>query len=261
MRRRVPRGRCSAHLDGGRAVAEDAADGRPQVGQDGGDDALWAEVRAVAYRALRGKRIDHADAEDAAQETMLDLAEAIRRGEQLRNPAGWAAVVARRRATDLLREDRVRHGLPARQDEEEREVERAAAQDSEGASASDGPDHERSSEPSSERTADDSSQSSARGRTISVRRSVEHFLLHGEPTSLVALQRGLIDELVALLDEETQQMIWLVAEGLSQEEIAAELGLKKGTVKKRLQRKRAELVELAGERGIDIDFRDHPRGY
>lgn len=222
---------------------------------------MWAEVRAVAYRALRGRRIEHADAEDAAQETMLDLAAAMWRGEQLHNPAGWAAVVARRRATDLLREDRVRHGLPARQDEEGREADRAALWDSEDASARGGPVHEHLSERSTEQAADNSSQSSAAGRTISLRRSVEHFLLHGEPTSLVALQRGLIDELVALLDEETQQMIWLVAEGLSQEEIAVELGLQKETVKKRLQRKRAALIKRAGERGIDIDFLDHQRPY
>ena len=233
------------------------------------DDTLWEEVRAVAYRTLRGRGLDHADADDAAQETMFDLAEAIRRGEPLRNPAGWAAVVARRRATDLVRADRVRKGLPARQDAEEREAERAAQEDA-GLEAPGTPRAERGDavaplddgwSPPDDSTPSSREHTSGAGRDLSARRAVDQFIVGGVPTSAVVIRREQLDRLVAALDERNLQLAWLTSEGLTQAEIGEVLGMEREAVKKALQRMRASLESRAGELGIDLAFDDHQRIY
>ena len=226
---------------------------------DGGDavidagDAFWTEVRGAAYRALRGAGVAHADADDAAQETMIELSEAVRAGEPLHNPAGWAAVVARRRASDLMREDRVRRGLPARRSESEIE----ADEDARLAAAV-------PSEPEVQPRSDQngpSSSSSAPGRGISARRSVERFVLEGIATSRQAIRREQLDRLVGALDERSLQIVWLKMEGLTNEEIADALDMKVDALKKALQRMRRDIEQRATELGVDRDLDDHPHIY
>lgn len=215
------------------------------------DDRFWTEIRAVAYRALRGAGIDHADADDAAQETMLELAEAFEAGEPLRNPAGWAAVVARRRAVDLMRGDRVRRGLPARPEPVDREVEeeQRAAREVPG-------------EPEPPAPPDDGEDGSSRPmRSIDSRRSVERFVLEGMPTSLAAMRNEQVDRLVEALDERSLQMVWLKAEGLAIAEIADALDMKPDAVKKALQRMRHDIEERADDIGVDLDVGNHQRPY
>jgi RNA polymerase sigma factor (sigma-70 family) len=72
-----------------------------------GDSALWSEVRDVAYRTLRARGWSHDKADDAAQDTVLDLQAELEKGTVLRNPAGWAAMVANRRAVDRHRRARL----------------------------------------------------------------------------------------------------------------------------------------------------------
>ena len=216
-------------------------------------DAFWTEVRGAAYRALRGAGVAHADADDAAQETMIELSEAVRAGEPLHNPAGWAAVVARRRASDLMREDRVRRGLPARRSESEVEADEdarlAAAIPSEpevrSRSDRDGP----------------SSSSSEPGPGISARRSVERFVLEGMATSRQAIRREQLDRLVGALDERSLQIVWLKMEGLTNEEIAEALDMRVDALKKALQRMRRAIGQRTTELGVDGDLDDHPHIY
>jgi RNA polymerase sigma factor (sigma-70 family) len=65
-----------------------------------GDTELWLRVRGAAYEALRSRGWTHEEADDGAQETVLVLDKELRRGTVLRNPEGWAATVAFRRAVD-----------------------------------------------------------------------------------------------------------------------------------------------------------------
>jgi RNA polymerase sigma factor (sigma-70 family) len=217
-------------------------------------DAFWTEVRGAAYRALRGAGVAHADADDAAQETMIELSEAVRSGEPLRNPAGWAAVVARRRASDLMREDRVRRGLPARRSESEIEADEDARLDAAVPS-------EREVQPEPDHDSPSSASSREPGRGISARRSVERFVLEGMSTSLQAIRREQLDRLVGALDERSLQMVWLKMEGLPNEEIADALDMKVDALKKALQRMRRDIEQRALELGVDRNLDDHPRAY
>jgi DNA-directed RNA polymerase specialized sigma24 family protein len=73
-------------------------------------EALYREhapmVRAVAARALRPG--DRGLADDIAQEAWLDTWQHLLRGNELRSPAGFLAMRARRRAVDHYRLARVR---------------------------------------------------------------------------------------------------------------------------------------------------------
>jgi RNA polymerase sigma-70 factor, ECF subfamily len=70
--------------------------------------APYAELRprlvGIAYRMLGSV----GEAEDIAQEALLRLHDALRRGEQIASPAAWLTAVATRLAIDHLRSARVR---------------------------------------------------------------------------------------------------------------------------------------------------------
>lgn len=72
-----------------------------------GDTELWVRVREAAYDSVRRRGFSHEIAEDAAQDTLLDLQKALERGVEIENPGGWAATAAFRRAIDRTRKDRL----------------------------------------------------------------------------------------------------------------------------------------------------------
>jgi len=71
-----------------------------------GDTELWLRVREAAYDAVRRRGYPHEAADDAAQDTLLDLQKALAKGVEIENPGGWAARTAFRRAIDRSRKDR-----------------------------------------------------------------------------------------------------------------------------------------------------------
>jgi RNA polymerase sigma factor (sigma-70 family) len=205
-------------------------------------EALWEEVRAVAYRTLRARGYAHADADDAAQDTVLELEEALAKGEVLRNPAGWAAVVAGRRAVDNDRAARVRRGQRARADEGEDEAEGTQERDGTGRDTSEGED---------------------RGprRSVAASDALSRFLVSGVPTSYAGVQREQLARLAEALDERQLQVAWLIVEGLSQAEIAEVVGASQAAIKRDMTRMRAKLRQRADELGIALKVLEHPRAY
>jgi len=77
------------------------------MGERLGNTELWVRVREAAYDAVRRRGFSHEVAEDAAQDTLLDLQQALERGVEIENPGGWAATTAFRRAIDRTRKDRL----------------------------------------------------------------------------------------------------------------------------------------------------------
>jgi RNA polymerase sigma factor (sigma-70 family) len=76
------------------------------MGERMGDTELWVKVREAAYDAVRRHGYPHEVADDAAQDTLLDLQKALAKGVEIKNPGGWAARTAFRRAIDRSRKDR-----------------------------------------------------------------------------------------------------------------------------------------------------------
>jgi len=72
-----------------------------------GDTQLWVAVRQAAYDSLRRRGWTHDESDDAAQDTLLALQDALAKGVELDDPEGWAATVAFRRAVDRKRRARL----------------------------------------------------------------------------------------------------------------------------------------------------------
>jgi RNA polymerase sigma factor (sigma-70 family) len=77
------------------------------MGERMGDTELWVRVREVAYDSLRRRGYPHELAEDAAQDTLLELQKALAKGVEIANPGGWASTTAFRRAVDRTRKERL----------------------------------------------------------------------------------------------------------------------------------------------------------
>jgi len=77
-----------------------------------GDTALWVVVRDAAYRTLRNRGWSHAEADDGAQDTALQLQGELAKGVVLDNPAAWANTVAYRKTVDRHRRKRMAGARP-----------------------------------------------------------------------------------------------------------------------------------------------------
>ena len=236
-------------------MAEQDVEGSP-----GPSDAVWEEVRAVAYRVLRAKGYDHADADDAAQDTLVDLMRALERGERIDNPPGWAAVIAGRRAIDQDRVQRRQKGKPARRDRDP-DADRDDDADHESATPSaESEGTDRGGAPAADPAEEDGEDRGPRGAVISSS-AVGRFVVDGLPTSRAAIERQQLARLAEVLTERQLQIAWLTVEGLTQAEIGEVVGLGAEGVRKDMQRMRATLRKHADTLGISIRVLDHPRPY
>jgi RNA polymerase sigma factor (sigma-70 family) len=227
-------------------------------GPAGPDDAVWEEVRAVASRVLRAKGYDHADADDAAQDTLVDLMRALERGERIDNPPGWAAVIAGRRAIDQDRVQRRQKGKPARRDRDP-----DADDDADGESATPSAEAEgtdRDGDSATDHAEEDGEDCGPRGAVVSSS-AVGRFVVDGLPTSRAAIERQQLARLAEVLTERQLQIAWLTVEGLTQAEIGEVVGLGAEGVRKDMQRMRVTLRKHAVTLGISIRVLDHPRPY
>jgi DNA-directed RNA polymerase specialized sigma24 family protein len=93
-------------------------------------------------------------------------------------------------------------------------------------------------------------------------RAVQQFIVHGRATSDMAMIKQQAGLLMAQLDEREREFVTLVALGYSQAEIADTMGYAGAdSVKATLHRKRAMLLGIAEEAGLEVDWQDHPRVY
>ena len=233
-------------------MAEQDPEGAP-----GPAGAVWEEVRAVAYRVLRAKGYDHADADDAAQETLVDLMRALARGERIDNPPGWAAVIAGRRAIDRDRVERRQKGKPARRD---RDPDADDDDDGSVSPSTQGEGTDRDGDSTADPAEGDGEDRGPRGGVMSSS-AVGRFVVDGLPTSRAAIERQQLARLAGVLTERQLQIAWLTVEGLTQAEIGEVVGLGAEGVRKDMQRMRATLREHADTLGISIRVLDHPRPY
>lgn len=227
-------------------------------GSAGPADAVWEEVRAVAYRVLRAKGYDHADADDAAQDTLVDLMRALERGERIDNPPGWAAVIAGRRAIDQDRVQRRQKGKPARRDRDPDADDDVNEESSTPSEEREGAD--RDGESAADAAEEDGEDRGPRG-VVTSSSAVGRFVVDGLPTSRAAIERQQLARLAEVLTERQLQIAWLTVEGLTQAEIGEVVGLGAEGVRKDMQRMRATLRKHADTLGISIRVLDHPRPY
>jgi RNA polymerase sigma factor (sigma-70 family) len=93
-------------------------------------------------------------------------------------------------------------------------------------------------------------------------RAVQQFVLEGRATSDLAMIKQQADLLMSQLDDREREFVTLVAFGYSQAEIADIMGYAGAdTVKATLHRKRATLLGIAEEAGLEVDWQEHPRVY
>lgn len=92
--------------------------------------------------------------------------------------------------------------------------------------------------------------------------AVERFVAGNSATSYQAMLREQASRLLAGLDEDDLQLLWLLeSQGMSHAEAAEVLGVRPDSVKKRIQRLRARVRGDADGLGLDDDPGDHPRVY
>jgi RNA polymerase sigma factor (sigma-70 family) len=194
------------------------------MGERLGDTALWVVVRDAAYTTLRNRGWSHDEADDGAQDTVLQLQDVLAKGVVLDEPAAWANTVAFRKSVDRHRRARLAGARPQGDvgDDDHRE---------------------------------------AGGAEVDLVGSLSRFLADGQPTSRQAMQRQQVERFIDALSERELHMAWLTAEGLTQEEIGEAFGISAEGVKKAMQRMRRSLRARADELGIDVEVLDHPRVY
>jgi DNA-directed RNA polymerase specialized sigma24 family protein len=92
--------------------------------------------------------------------------------------------------------------------------------------------------------------------------SLERFVRSHVAVSAMAIQRGQVDRLLAALDDDDLQLLWLLeGQGMTHAEAGEVLGLKPDSVKKRLQRLRNRVRGEADDLGLDDQPGAHPRMY
>jgi RNA polymerase sigma factor (sigma-70 family) len=92
--------------------------------------------------------------------------------------------------------------------------------------------------------------------------ALERFVRSNVAVSALAIQHDQVDRLLAALDDDDLQLLWLLeGQGMTHAEAGEVLGLKPDSVKKRLQRLRNRVRGEADDLGLDDQPGAHPRMY